>query len=215
MGSMRAMKKRIRGFTLMELMVVLAIAGIIIGLGAPNFNRFRLNSRLTNSANDMLASLSNSRTEAIKTQGIISLCASDNSGEEGSSCTDGSDKGWIAFRDTNGDCVRDDGEAVVTNGQFDHSFTSQPLYVKRNGDCVSFSPTGFTRTATGVAMMSHMLICDKRGILPLAEAGSLSSGRGIVVERTGRSRITRTITGGLSDDLNEWADMAGVELECP
>ena len=137
---MRPMKRRSRGFTLMELMVVLAIASIIIGLGAPNFNLFRLNSRLTNSANDLLASLSNSRTEAIKTQGIISLCPSDNASDDGASCTDGSDKGWVAFRDTNGDCVRDDDEALVSNGQFDHSFTSQPLYVKSNGDCVSFSP---------------------------------------------------------------------------
>src|SRR5689334_11426588 len=45
------MKQRNSGFTLMELMVVLAIAAIIVGLGAPNFNRFRLNSRLTNHAN--------------------------------------------------------------------------------------------------------------------------------------------------------------------
>jgi type IV fimbrial biogenesis protein FimT len=212
---MPAMKKHGRGFTLMELMVVLAIASIIIGLGAPNFNRFRLNSRLTNSANDLLASLSNSRTEAIKRQGIISLCPSDNAADEGASCTDGSDKGWVAFQDKNGDCVRDDGEAVVTNGEFDHSFTSQPLYVKSNGDCVSFSPTGFTRSVADVVMMSHMLICDKRGIAPLEGAGSLSAGRGIVVERTGRSRISRTTAGGLSNDLNEWADMAGVELECP
>ena len=63
--------------------------------------------------------------------------------------------------------------------------------------------------------MSHMLICDKRGIAPLEGAGSQSAGRGILVERTGRSRITRTTAGGLSEDLNEWADMDGVELECP
>jgi len=201
----------------MELMVVLTIAAIIIGIGAPSFNRFRLNSRLTNSANDVLASLTNARTEAIKSQIIVSMCASANSSDPVPTCSTGSDVGWIAFRDPDGNCVRANStvEAVISSGTFDHSFNSQPMYIRVNGDCVSFASTGFTRTVAGVSMLDHFLLCDKRGVVALAEANGLSAGRGIVVDRTGRSRVTRTVGGGLSDDLVSWDGMAGVNLKCP
>jgi type IV fimbrial biogenesis protein FimT len=210
------MKRRNGGFTLMELMVVLTIAAIIIGLGAPSFNRFRLNGRLTNSANDVLASLSHARTEAIKSQVIVSMCASANPGDPAATCSNGSNVGWIAFRDIDGNCTRAAaGEDLVTSGAFDHTFNSQPLTVRVNGDCVSFGPTGFTRTVPGVAMLDHFLMCDNRGVVGLPEAGGLSAGRGIVVERTGRSRITRIVTGALADNVTTWGGMAGVALTCP
>jgi len=200
----------------MELMVVLTIAAIIVGLGAPSFNKFRLNARLTNSANDVLASLSHARTEAIKSQVIVSMCASANPGDPAATCSNGSNAGWIAFRDIDGNCARAAaGEAIVSSGAFDHTFNSQPLTVRVNGDCVSFGPTGFTRTVAGVAMFDHMLICDNRGLAALNEAGGLSAGRGLVVDRTGRSRITRTVTGALADNVTTWGGMAGVAITCP
>jgi type IV fimbrial biogenesis protein FimT len=210
------MKRKNGGFTLMELMVVLTIAAIIIGIGAPSFNRFRLNARLTNSANDLLASLSNARTEAIKSQIIVSMCASANPNSAAATCTNGSNVGWIAFRDPDGNCSRTAAsEPIVTSGAFDHTFNSRPLFVRVNGDCVSFAGNGFTRTAAGVAMFDHVLLCDGRGIAAMPEAGGLSAGRGIVVDRTGRARVTRTVTGGLADDLTQWNGMAGVALSCP
>ncbi len=210
------MKRGNGGFTLMELMVVLTIAAIIVGLGAPNFNRFRLNGRLTNSANDMLATLNNARTDAIKTQVNVSMCASASPSDTSATCSYGSNVGWIAFRDVDGNCLRTPAsEPLVGNGAFDHTFNSQPLYVRTNGDCVSFSPNGFTRTVAGVATLDHVLICDGRGVAALADAGGLSAGRGIVIDRTGRSRVTRTVTGGLADDLTQWTGMAGVALSCP
>src|SRR4051812_10223473 len=149
------MNRRNGGFTLMELMVVLAIAATIVGLGAPSFNRFRLNARLTNSANDVLASLTTSRTESIKSQVIVSMCRSANPTAPAATCAN-SNIGWVSFRDLNGNCAHDAGEAVVSSGTFDHSFTAEPLTVKMNGDCVSFAPSGFTRTAPGVAMLDHI-----------------------------------------------------------
>lgn len=210
------MKQRNSGFTLMELMVVLAIAAIIVGLGAPNFNRFRLNSRLTNNANDFLATLAHARTEAIKSQVIVSMCASANPSDTAASCSNGATAGWIAFRDVDGNCVRAaTGEDKVASGTFDHSFTARPLTIKKNGNCVSFGPTGFTRTVSGVTMFDHVLICDSRGTAALADAGGLSAARGIVTDRTGRSRITRDVTSGMGDDVTTWGGMTGVNLTCP
>jgi len=63
--------------------------------------------------------------------------------------------------------------------------------------------------------LDHFLICDNRGVVALPEAGGLSAGRGIVIDRTGRSRVTRTVTGALADNVISWSGMAGVALTCP
>src|SRR5688572_31959540 len=104
------MKTCSRGFTVMELAVVLAIAGVIVGIGAPTFNQFRLNNRLTNAANDALAAITKGRTEAIKRQASVSMCASASPNVDDPECTDGATAGFIVFLDGNSDCLRDDDE---------------------------------------------------------------------------------------------------------
>ena len=59
------MKSRSRGFTLPELMVVLALAAMILAIGVPNFREFQRNNRLTVAANDVLGLILSSRGEAL------------------------------------------------------------------------------------------------------------------------------------------------------
>src|SRR5262245_52432902 len=63
-----SMKRRNRGFSLMELMVVLSIAAVVVGIGAPSLTQFLKNNRLTNTANDVLSGIVKARSEAIKLQ---------------------------------------------------------------------------------------------------------------------------------------------------
>ena len=69
-------RSRIHGFTLMELMVVLALASIMVALAVPSMQQFARNNRLTTAANDMLHAVSLARTEAIKRQSSsVTVCA--------------------------------------------------------------------------------------------------------------------------------------------
>ena len=200
----------------MELMVVLAIAAIILGLGAPNFNRFRLNNRLTNTANDALAGIVKARNEAIKLQTNVSICASNNPGDAQPSCTNGGTAGFILFQDTNRDCLRTaPGEAMLGGYTYEVSFeATNPLNVRANGNCISFAPTGFRQDIPGRVSLTRLVYCDNRGTA-LQAGTTMSAARGISISRTGRTRITRITAGsgvanggGLSDDISTWADAA-------
>jgi type IV fimbrial biogenesis protein FimT len=56
----------VRGMTLIELMVAVALLAIMLGLAAPSFNDFRRNADLTSTANTFLTSVSVARAEAMK-----------------------------------------------------------------------------------------------------------------------------------------------------
>lgn len=63
-----------RGFTLVELMVVLAVLAIAVGIGVPAFNGITLRNRLAASANEVVAALQTARMEAVRRNRRVVLC---------------------------------------------------------------------------------------------------------------------------------------------
>jgi len=55
-----------KGFTLIELMVVLAILGIVALIAAPSFNAFLARSKLRGAANETFADLQYARSESVQ-----------------------------------------------------------------------------------------------------------------------------------------------------
>lgn len=56
----------LRGFTLIELMVTLAVVVVLLRVCVPGFVSMQRNSELTSAANGLLASINAARTEAMK-----------------------------------------------------------------------------------------------------------------------------------------------------
>lgn len=73
-----------RGFTLVELMVTLAIAVILTMIAVPSFKSITLNNKLTTTANDIVNAITVARMEAIKRNSSTQLCSDSASANLGS-----------------------------------------------------------------------------------------------------------------------------------
>lgn len=199
------MINRSNGFTLTELTVTLAIAGTLLAIAVPGFAEFRRNNRLVGIANDLLVTTQVARTEAIKRQVSVAVCPSTTSSTSATCSTALAFSGWIAFVDTNNNCVRESTEIVVRAGAtIDTAVTS-----KSNGNCISFAPSGFRQAVAGATTASNTVFCDSRGYA--FQAGTnLSAARGIDVGPTGRARVTRDKT-----EMTTGPPGSGWGLACP
>jgi type IV fimbrial biogenesis protein FimT len=190
------------GFTLLELMITLVVAGVLVGVAAPNLRSFLQNNRLTSAANDMLRSFQIARSEAVKRQQNVVVCASANPTAANPTCSYGAFSGWIVFQDSNFNWSVDAGELILER----HAPLDSSITVKTDNDGIeSYASTGFANPA-GVKTPTHnILLCDMRG--NQAAAGANSVERAVLVADTGRARVSRA-----SIDVNYAAGLAGA---CP
>lgn len=171
------------GFTLIELIITLAIAGILLGIAVPNFITFVQNSRLTSQANDLVTALNYARSEAIKRGVRTTVCSRATDATCAGSTT--WDTGWLVFVDCNFDGVVDAGTCPDwdANGAADDEpvlLVRQPLdsgntlraAVRQR---VTYQNTGFSGFA------DTFRLCDVRGT---------ASGRAIAVNPQGRVSTT-------------------------
>ena len=77
----------------MELLVTVAVAGIVLSFGVPSFMGLIDNNRAVAHTNDLVTSLNLGRSEAVRRGAPISLCSS----TDGATCNASNDwsSGWI------------------------------------------------------------------------------------------------------------------------
>jgi type IV fimbrial biogenesis protein FimT len=88
------------GFTLVELIVTIAIFAVIVGFAIPGMQNLITNNRITNLANEFNSALTYTRSEALNRNMCVSMCITTDPTAPNPSCSsilDEWNSGWIVF----------------------------------------------------------------------------------------------------------------------
>lgn len=142
------------GFTLIELMMVLAVLAVLLGIAAPSFDNIALSSRLTSSANDLVASANLARSESFKRNAVVRLCVSTN----GSDCaTGGWQQGWIVLS----------GTTVIQA----HPASPAGYQMTGNVSTIDFQPTGVGATQAAITICRLSPLGSQERVVTISATG--------------------------------------------
>jgi type IV fimbrial biogenesis protein FimT len=166
-----------RGLTLIELMISVAVLAILLGIAVPSFTNATLGSRLSSHASKLVAGAALARSEAIKRNAVVAMCAS----ADGATCASsgGWQQGWIVIHPGSGSVLLS--EAAAPDG---FRITAASNFTR-----VNFQPTGVgvtylpttPATATLTVCRSSPSIGNQERVVTLAP--------------TGRASVSRTTSG--------------------
>lgn len=160
------------GFTLVELLVAIAVLAVFLGIAIPSYNEMILGSKLRAYANELVAGAVLARSEAIKRNSVVRMCVS----ADGASCIAGGwEQGWLVFHDANDNGTIDVSETVLLRQK---AATSG---FKINGAVASVS---FQRTGVGSTAVT-LTVCRATPSVGGQE-------RVVNITATGRASVSKT-----------------------
>jgi type IV fimbrial biogenesis protein FimT len=169
-----------KGFTLIELMVTIAIAGVLVGVAIPSFTSVISSSRLNTSTNELITALNLARSEAVKRSQSVTVRQVDansftHSGDTANWAGANWEDGWDVFTDVNNDGNYGTGDVLI------RSYPALPANFTLRGNnnftnFIRFTSIGFISNSVG-------------GAFAICESGNISKAKLIIVKGSGRARI--------------------------
>ncbi|MCH8537167.1 MAG: GspH/FimT family pseudopilin [Alkalimonas sp.] len=147
---------RTRGFTLIELMVTVAVLVIVLTVAVPSFTNLINGNRLTSQANELLSAMTLARSEAIRLNRNVIFCHSSDS----SSCSEpagGEWAGWI---------VREQGsDTVLATGLMNNQLVARASSALAGSSfSMRYNAQGFIRHPNNNNLLSATIrVCSPSG----------------------------------------------------
>jgi len=147
---------RMSGFSLMELMTTLVVAGVLLAVAVPSFNEMMVNSRITAQANDFVGAINFARSEAIKRNTNLVLCraTAENSGNCAPAA--GNWRFWIVRPVTPANA------AVVRRGVVNEFSGALAVRSSFTNDQVVFGSDGLARSGGIIVDDEEIRVCSPR-----------------------------------------------------
>ncbi len=172
--------KRHAGFTLTELIVTMAIVGILVGIGVPSYRYVTTSNRMSSEINGLLSDLQYARSEAIREGTTIIVCPTTDGATCAAATTTWS-TGWLVYSDLNGNLAVDPGEVLRVQKALSSNDTLSAVAATQ----FSFNREGFT---VGVAANEVLTLHDSTNNARYA--------RCLDVSPTGKTHVTSNAMDG-------------------
>ncbi|WP_162823688.1 GspH/FimT family pseudopilin [Lysobacter sp. TY2-98] len=164
-----------RGFSLVELVVTVVVLGVLAAIAVPRFANLIARSRLSGSANEMVALLQTARAEAVSGRASATVCPSAN----GTACSATIGNRWIAVMTKNSVTT------VLRDSTMNSAITIKPsANLLAGANKFTFTPNGFS--AAGANASGTVRFCAPN--LPGENAIDI----GAIVGRISTRRLTST-----------------------
>lgn len=166
------------GFTLFELMITIAIAGILVGVAIPSFTFIITSNRLTAYANELVTALNLARNEAVKRGMSVTVRKVDDNSSTNKGAGANWEDGWDVFTDADSDGNFEAGDVLIRT--YDPLKFSYTLRGNNFSNFIRFTSSGQSNTN------GSFVICDNSDGNDVPEA---NTSRLIIVNSVGRGRM--------------------------
>lgn len=174
-------RRRAAGFTLVELMVTIAVAAVVVAVGVPSFLRTLARHTIASQAEELQDAVRIGRTEAMKRSGPVVLCRTEESNPSHCAGSGGSWQTWVLFTDVARSGSFAAGDTVLRQRQD----ASRRTVVTGDAASIRFEATGIAHATTG----SAVFVLGERGASDLAQQRQVCvNPRGEVVIVVGDAR---------------------------
>ncbi|WP_339664887.1 GspH/FimT family pseudopilin [uncultured Pseudomonas sp.] len=145
--------RSVKGFTLIELMVTIAVAAILISLAVPSFRNFIVSSRLSGNASDMVDVINFARSESIKRNAPVEFCRAEDASATACKNDSGNWVHWVVLSGAN----------VLRRGEINTYGGTIRVTSDLADDQVNFGGDGLARTGGNLIVESQITICATDG----------------------------------------------------
>jgi len=199
------MTKNNHGFTLIELIVTLAVVSILLLTGIPMLNQMTTSNRLVTQINSIAGSLAVARSESIKRGESITLCGS----TDGATCDTSSwELGWIVFSDADNNATLNSATESMLKivAPFSGGSTLR-LSLSDSASVIRYRSNGALRDQNSDATRT-----DKGTFTLCEQSASVTTAKAINVNVLGRVSRAEDTDTPKDSTVN---DIAGVDVTCP